>query len=94
MFRRVMIIAALVGALAVFLVYERSRITRAGYRISELSQNEAKLVEQVRMLNVHVTKLSQPEFIEGQLGKLQIDLMRMEEAGVMRVVSMESARVP
>ena len=93
-FGRLMMIAALVGAMAIFLVYERSRITRAGYKISELSQDEAKLVEQMRILNVHVTKLSLPEFIEGQLERLRIDLMRMPEAEVVPVVSVDSSGTP
>jgi hypothetical protein len=80
--RRLVIVAALVGAMAVFLVYEHSRITRAGYRISALSIQEQKLVEQVRSLNVQVTKLRQPDVIERQVERLRIDLMRAPEPGL------------
>ncbi len=79
--RRLVIVAALVGAMAVFLVYAHSRITRAGYRISALSMQEQKLVEQVRSLNVQVTKLRQPDVIEKQVERLRIDLMRAPEPG-------------
>ncbi len=79
--RRLVIVAALVGAMAVFLVYEHSRITRAGYRISAMSTQEQKLVEQVRSLNVQVTKLRQPDVIEKQVERLRIDLMRAPEPG-------------
>ena len=77
--RRLMIVAALVGAMAVFLVYMHSRITRTGFRISELSQQEQKLVDQVRSLNVQVTRLRQPDVIEMQVERLRIDLMRAPE---------------
>ena len=77
--RRLVIVAALVGAMAVFLVYMHSRITRAGYRISQLSWQEQKLVEQVRSLNVQVTRLRQPDIIEKQVARLRIDLMRAPE---------------
>jgi hypothetical protein len=60
-------------------VYEHSRITRAGYKISELSRQETKLVDQIRSLNVQVTKLRQPEFIEQQVQRLRIDLTRPPE---------------
>jgi len=79
--RKLVIVAALVGAMVVFLVYAHSRITRAGYRISELSRQEQKLVEQVRSLNVQVTKLRQPDVIEKQVERLRIDLMREPEPG-------------
>jgi UDP-N-acetylenolpyruvoylglucosamine reductase len=77
--RRLVIVAAMVGAMAVLLVYLRSREMRAGYRISELSREEQKLVEQVRSLNVQVTKLRQPDVIEKQVERLRIDLMREPE---------------
>jgi len=77
--RRLVIVAAILGAMAVFLVYTHSRITRAGYRISELSRQEQKLVEQVRSLNVQVTRLHQPDIIEKQVARLRIDLMRAPE---------------
>ena len=79
--RRLVIVAALVGVMAVFLIFQHSRITRAGYRISELSRQEQKLVEQVRSLNVQVTKLRQPDVIEKQVERLRIDLMRAPEPG-------------
>jgi uncharacterized membrane protein YccC len=74
--QRIVIIAAIIGAMAVFLVYEQSRITRAGYKISQSSQQESKYVEQIRSLNVQVTKLRQPEFIEQQVQRMRIDLAR------------------
>ena len=77
--RRLIIVAALVGTMVIFLVYEHSRITRAGYQISELSRQEAKYVDQIRSLNVQVTKLRQPEFIEQQVQRLRIDLTRPPE---------------
>ncbi len=77
--RRLMIVAALVGAMAVFLVYMHSRITRVGFRITELSQQEQKLVDQVRSLNVQVTRLHQPDVIQKQVERLRIDLMRAPE---------------
>lgn len=79
--RRLVIVAAMMGAMAVFLVWAHSRITRAGYQISRLSSQEQKLVEQVRSLNVQVTKLRQPDVIERQVERLRIDLMRAPEPG-------------
>ena len=68
-----------------FMVYEQSKITRAGYEISRLSQDETKLVEQLRILNVHVNRLCQPEFIEQQVRQMQIDLMRAPEPEIVPV---------
>ena len=61
---------ALLGLMAIFLVYEHSRVTRAGIEISRLSRDEARLVEELRILNVRVTRLCQPEFIQGQVERL------------------------
>ena len=78
--RRVVIVAGLIGLMAIFIVYERSRIVRAGYRISELSRDETSLVEQVRIRNVEVTQLRQPEFIARQVERLRIGLVRPPRA--------------
>jgi len=64
----------LLGVLGVFLVYEHSRVTRAGYDISRLSRDEAQLIEQLRLLDVQVTKLARPEHIRGQVRRMRIDL--------------------
>jgi len=85
MLRRLTLVAALVGAMAVFLAYEHSRIIRAGYKISELSRDESKLVEEIRIHQVQVTRLRQPEFIKHQVETLQIDLMRPPEAELVPV---------
>ena len=85
--RRLVIITVLLGALAVFLVYEHSRVTRAGYEISRLSRDEAKLVEQLRLLDVHVTKLRRPEFLRGQVRRMRIDLRGAPEAAVVPVAA-------
>ena len=76
---------ALLGLMAIFLVYEHSRVTRAGIEISRLSGDEARLVEELRILNVRVTRLCQPEFIQGQVERLRIDLMEAPEARVLPV---------
>ena len=52
--RRLVILVALLGLLAIFLVYEHSRVTRAGIQVSTLSRDEAQLLEQLRILNVRV----------------------------------------
>ena len=85
--RRLVVLAALLGLLAIFLVYEHSRVTRAGIEVSRLSRDEAQLLEELRMLNVRVTRLCQPEFIQGQVEKLRIDLMEAPDARVLPVVS-------
>ena len=85
--RRLVIFAVLVGSAAIFLVYEQSRITRAGYEINRLSRDETGLIEQVRLLEVHVTRLRQPEFLERQGERLRIDLMRPSDARYVRVSS-------
>jgi hypothetical protein len=72
--RRLIIIAMLVGALGILLVYEHSRITRSGYEISRLSRDEAKMVEGIRIVNVDVMKRRQPEEIREQVAKLQLQL--------------------
>jgi len=83
--RRLIIVVGLIGMLAIFLIFEQSRITRAGYSISRLSHDETKLVEQVRILNVQVTKLRQPEFLEQQVQKMRIDLMRLPQDRIIPV---------
>ena len=85
--RRLVTVAVLLGLLAIFLVYEHSRVTRAGIEISRLSRDEARLVEELRMLNVRVMRLCQPEFIRGQVEKLRIDLMQAPDARVLPVAS-------
>ncbi|KPJ52324.1 MAG: hypothetical protein AMS16_06520 [Planctomycetes bacterium DG_58] len=85
--RRLVILVALLGLLAIFLVYEHSRVTRAGIQVSTLSRDEAQLLEQLRILNVRVTRLCQPEFIHGQVEKLRIDLMEAPDARILPVVS-------
>jgi len=87
MLRRLTLVVALVGAMAIFLSYEHSRILRAGYKISELSRDEAKLVEEIRIHQVQVTRLRQPEFIKHQVERLRIDLMRPPEPEIMPVAS-------
>jgi hypothetical protein len=87
MLRRLTLVAALVGAIAIFLAYEHSRIIRAGYTISELSRDEAKLVEQIRIHQVQVTRLRQPEFIKHQVERLRIDLMRAPEGEIVPVAT-------
>ena len=88
--RRLVIIAVLSGVLAVFLVYEHSRVTRAGYDISQLSRDEAKLIEQLRLLDVHVTKLRRPEHIRRQVRRMQIDLRRAPEREVVPVTARQA----
>jgi len=78
--RRLVVIAAVVGLMAIFIVYERSRIIRAGYKISELSRDEVKLVEEIRMRNVQVTRLRQPDVIAQQVEKLRLGLTRPTKA--------------
>jgi hypothetical protein len=68
--RRLIILAALVGAMAGSVVVERARITQAGYRISRLSADEVKLTEQLRVHKVYVTRLRQPEFIRRHIVRL------------------------
>ena len=90
MLRRLTLVVALVGAMAIFLVYERSRVTRAGYKISERSRDESKLVEEIRIHQVQVTRLRQPEFIKHQVETLRIDLMRAPEAEIVPVTASPS----
>jgi hypothetical protein len=90
MLRRLTLVAALVGAMAIFLAYEHSRVTRAGYKISELSSDEAKLVEEIRIHQVQVTKLRQPQFIKHQVETLKIDLMHAPEAELVPVTASPS----
>lgn len=85
--RRLILIAMLVALMVIHLVYERSRITRAGYEISRLARDETKLVEQVRILDVQVNRLRQPEFIQRQVERLRIDLMRSPQGEVLAVSS-------
>ena len=80
--RRLVVIAVLLGVLGVFLVYEHSRVTRAGYEISRLSHDEARLIEQLRLLNVHVTKLRRPEHLRGQVRRMRIQLRRAPEGEI------------
>jgi hypothetical protein len=82
---RLVVIAVLVGVMAVFMIYEHSRLMRGGYEVSRLSHDEAGLVEQLRLLDVQVTKLRQPEFIERQVRRMRIDLMRRQEAEIVPI---------
>ena len=90
MLRRLTLVAALIGVMAIFLAYEHSRVIRAGYKISELSRDEGKLVEQIRIHQVQVTRLHQPEFIKHQVQMLRIDLMRPPEAEIVPVAGSPS----
>ena len=90
MLRRLTLVAAVVGAMTIFLAYQHSRVIRAGYKISELSRDEGRLVEQIRIHQVQVTRLRQPEFIKHQVEMLRIDLMRPPEAEIVPVATSPS----
>ncbi len=76
----------LVGATGIFLVYEQSRITRAGYAISKLSSEEATLVENLRVVKVDVTRLCQGDELERKVADMRLGLMPPPEDRFLAVV--------
>jgi hypothetical protein len=91
--RRLVIIAALAAAMAIFVVYENSRMTRAAFRISQLSHDEAKVIDEQRMARIRISQLRQPEFIEQQVQRLRIDLMRLPDTTLVPVTDRTARRV-
>ncbi len=83
--RRLIILVGLVAAMALFLIYEHSRIMRAGYQVSRLTRDEARLIDAIRIQNVQLTRLRRPEFIARQVERMRIDLMRQPDAAFMPV---------
>jgi len=79
--------------MTIYVVYEQSRITRAGYRISRLAREEAKLTEQIRIHTVRVTKLRQPEVIHEQVVNLRLGLRPQPTPGMPRDAFSQYARV-
>ena len=72
---RIVMLLLVAGGIAIFLVNEQSRITRAGYAISKLSGEERHLVENLRLVKVDVTRLSQTDEIERKVADMRLGLM-------------------
>lgn len=76
----------LVGAIGIFLVYEQSRITRAGYAISKLSSEETALVENLRLAKADVNRLCQGDELERKVADMRLGLMPPPEDRFFAVV--------
>jgi len=75
-----LVVVAMGIAGALFLISQRSAITRTGYRVAQSELDRRRLVEQNRHLEARVARLKTPASLVKRIQTLQLDLVPPEEA--------------
>jgi len=74
------VLVVLAVAAALFLVSERSAITRSGYRIARLECERNRTIERNRQLEAKVARLKAPARLVDRIKALDLELVPPEEA--------------
>ena len=83
--RRLLIVAMVIAGMGLYVVMEYARIRRAEFDVCRLARQKADREECRRELKLRVAQLKQHDFIEAQVRRLQIDLMKSADEGFVQV---------
>ena len=73
------VLVVLAVAAALFVISERSAITRGGYRVARLECERTRLVERNRQLEAQVARLKTPARLVDRIKALDLELVPPEE---------------
>ena len=77
--RRLVIVALLAAGMGLYVVIEHARIRRAEFEVCRLSDDATRMKEHRRELKLEVAQMKDHDFIEAQVKRLQIDLMKLPD---------------